>query len=566
IGKNDDKVITHDTYRGIRSHFWAHNGRNVLYVQDKGGDENYHVYSVDTKTMDVKDLTPFENVRAMVTATDPNHPNEILVSINNRDPQLHDVYRVDLASGQRTLIEENTQGFLGYQADNNLDLRVAFKSDRAGGMLMMVRDNPDSAWRNFQKVGIEDALSTGPVGFAANNKTLYVTSSIGSNTSQLREVDLADGAERVIAYDETYDVGGTLIHPTKHHVQAVSFNRQRRTWDVVDKSVEADFAALAKVRDGDFSITDRDHADRTWIVAYTMDDGPVYYYAWDRPTQKATLLFSNRKELESVKLSKVKPVSFKADDGMKIYGYLTTPPGVEAKNLPTVLFVHGGPWYRDSWGYNPVIQWLANRGYAVLQVNFRGSTGYGKDYLNAADREWGGKMHQDLIDGVNWIVKKGIADPKKVAIMGGSYGGYATLVGMTFTPDVFCCGVDIVGPSNLITFMNTIPPYWKPWESIWFKRVGDPKTEPEFLMSRSPVTKIDRIKNPLLIGQGKNDPRVNVEESRQMVEGMKKAGKDVEYVEYADEGHGFARPENRLDFFAKSEKFLAKHLGGRYEQ
>jgi dipeptidyl aminopeptidase/acylaminoacyl peptidase len=245
---------------------------------------------------------------------------------------------------------------------------------------------------------------------------------------------------------------------------------------------------------------------------------------------------------------------------------LTTPPGVGATNLPTVLFVHGGPWHRDSWGYNPVTQWLSNRGYAVLQVNFRGSTGYGKDFVNAADREWGGKMHDDLVDGVNWVIKNGVADPDRVAIMGGSYGGYATLVGMTFTPDLFCCGVDIVGPSNLITFMNTIPPYWKTWESIWWTRVGDPKTEVEFLKSRSPLFKIDRIKNPLLIGQGANDPRVKKAESRQMVEAMKKAGKTVEYIEYADEGHGFARPENRLDFFAKAEKFLTTHLGGRYEQ
>jgi dipeptidyl aminopeptidase/acylaminoacyl peptidase len=261
----------------------------------------------------------------------------------------------------------------------------------------------------------------------------------------------------------------------------------------------------------------------------------------------------------------MKPISFQARDGLTVHGYLTTPPGIPAKNLPMVLNVHGGPWWRDSWGYRPDVQWLANRGYAVLQVNFRGSTGYGKKFVNAADREWGGKMHNDLVDGVKWVIKQGIADPKRIAIFGGSYGGYATLVGLTFTPDLFCCGVDIVGPSNLITFMNTIPPYWKTWEATWWARVGHPVKDAEFLKSRSPLFKVDQITKPLLIAQGANDPRVKKTESLQMVESLKKAGKLVKYVEYPDEGHGFARPENRLDFFAKAEKFLADHVGGRYE-
>ena len=282
-------------------------------------------------------------------------------------------------------------------------------------------------------------------------------------------------------------------------------------------------------------------------------------------SKKAQLLFVNNSKLEHAKLARMEPIEFKAKDGLLIRGYLTKPVGVEHKNLPTVLLVHGGPWARDTWGYNPLAQFLANRGYAVLQVNYRGSTGYGKSFVNAGNREWAGKMHQDLIDGVDWLVKQGVADSKKVAIAGGSYGGYATLVGLTFTPDVFACGVDIVGPSSIVTLLKTIPPYWAPLKSLWTKRVGDLDKEEEFLKERSPLYKVNYITRPLLIGQGANDPRVKEAESNQIVEAMRKNGKPVEYVLYPDEGHGFQRPENRLHFFAITEQFLAKHLGGRAE-
>ncbi len=566
IGKDDDQAVTKDRKRGIRSYFWAHNNRHLLYVQDKGGDENYHVYAVDLEKMEVRDLTPVDGIRARIVGVEHKYPGQILVSINDRDARFHDVYRIDLTSGERTIEAQNDEGFMEYVADHDFKIRAAVKSDKKGGTILMVREDPASDWRTLTAWGIEDSLNSGPIGFTPGGDGLYVLNSIGSNTTQLREISLADGSERVLAKDDAYDVNDVLTHPINHQVQAVSFKKERTQWQALDPAIEADLAAIKKISDGDFGINNRDHADRTWLVYFQVDDGPVRYYAYDRKTKQGEFLFTNRKALEKVTLAEMKPISYQARDGLTIHGYLTTPPGVEATNLPTVLFVHGGPWHRDSWGYNPVTQWLSNRGYAVLQVNFRGSTGYGKDFVNAADREWGGKMHDDLVDGVNWVIKNGVADPDRVAIMGGSYGGYATLVGMTFTPDLFCCGVDIVGPSNLITFMNTIPPYWKTWESIWWTRVGDPKTEVEFLRSRSPLFKIDRIKNPLLIGQGANDPRVKKAESRQMVEAMKKAGKTVEYIEYADEGHGFARPENRLQFFAKAEKFLTTHLGGRYEQ
>jgi dipeptidyl aminopeptidase/acylaminoacyl peptidase len=302
------------------------------------------------------------------------------------------------------------------------------------------------------------------------------------------------------------------------------------------------------------------------LISYLTDDGPVYYYTYDRASKNSTLLFSNQPELEDLPLASMQPVTYPARDGLTIHGYLTLPVGVEPTNLPTVLFVHGGPWARDTWGYSPTVQWLANRGYGVLQVNYRGSTGYGKAFLNAGNREWAAKMHDDLIDAVEWLIGQGISDPKKIAIMGGSYGGYATLVGLTFTPDVFACGVDIVGPSNLITLMQSIPPYWKPLLANMYHRVGNMETEPEFLKARSPLFLVDKIIKPLLIGQGANDPRVKQAESEQIVEAMQNAGKPVEYALYTDEGHGFARPENRLHFYALAEEFLAKYLGGRFEE
>lgn len=565
VGKNDDKAVTKDRQRGIRMYFWAHDNKHILYMQDKAGEENWHVYAVNLTTNQERDLTPIEGIQARVIATEPKYPNEVLLSINDRDEKLHDVYRLDLTTGQRTLVAQNDEGFVGWEADHDLQVRGAGKVTLDGGSTLWVRDNPDSAWRTLLTVGVADSLTTGPVGFTPDGKGLYMLCSIDSNTTQLRELDIASGKEKVLASDETADVDDIFAHPIKHTIQAVSFNKDRKSWKVIDPSIEADFEAIKKIRRGDFSVINRDHGDQTWLVSFETDDGPIYYYAYDRKTKKATFLFTNRKELENLTLAQMEPISFKAGDGLTIHGYLTTPPGIPAKNLPTVLLVHGGPWYRDSWGYDPTAQWLANRGYAVLQVNFRGSTGYGKQFVNAANREWGGRMHKDLIDGVNWIINKGVADAKKIAIFGGSYGGYATLAGLTLTPDVFCCGVDIVGPSNLITFMETIPPYWKPWEAIWFTRVGDPKKEPEFLKARSPLFHVDKITRPLLIAQGANDPRVKKSESLQMVEALKKAGKTVEYHEYPDEGHGFARPENRLDFFAKAEKFLAGYLGGRYE-
>ena len=335
---------------------------------------------------------------------------------------------------------------------------------------------------------------------------------------------------------------------------------------MLDENIREDMENLKKLARGDFHGFGRDNADDTWLIGFTTDDGPVSYYAYDRNTKEGTFLFSARPELTNYTLAQMEPISFTASDGLTIHGYLTLPPGKGRNNLPMVLNVHGGPWARDTWGYNGEAQWMANRGYACLQVNFRGSSGYGKEFINAGDKEWGGKMHQDLVDAVDWAINQRIADPEKIAIYGGSYGGYAALVGATFTPELFCCAVDIVGPSNLLTWITTIPPYWATLRDIFYQRIGNPETEEEFLKSRSPLFKVDQIQIPMLIAQGANDPRVKQAESEQIVAAMKDKGLEVEYMLFEDEGHGFAKPENRLEFYAAAEQFLAKHLGGRYEE
>ena len=403
------------------------------------------------------------------------------------------------------------------------------------------------------------------VGFTPDDRGVLLISSLDANASRLVEVTLRTGESRVIAEDPQYDAGTTLRHPRSRKLEAVEFVRARREWTLVDESLRADFDVLREVRDGDFTVVSRDLEDGMWVVAYEVDDGPVFYHVYDRVARRAQPLFSNRPALESHRLAKMQPVSFEARDGMRIHGYLTLPVGLEPEDLPPVLYVHGGPWGRDVWGLDNDAQWLANRGYAVLQINFRGSTGYGKDYLNAGDRQWAAKMHDDLLDGKKWAVDQGYADPRRVCIYGGSYGGYATLVGLTFTPDEFACGVDVVGPSNLVTLLRSIPPYWAPIKAIFAKRLGDVETEVEFLESRSPLFLADRIRAPLLIAQGAHDPRVKQAESDQIVAAMRRNGQPVEYLLFPDEGHGFARPENRLKFYAAAEAFFAQYLGGRAE-
>jgi dipeptidyl aminopeptidase/acylaminoacyl peptidase len=566
-GSDGARVVTNDRDRGIREYFWAHDNRHLLYVQDKGGDENWRLYGVDLAAPDaeVRDLTPFDGVQTRVDALDKRHPDAVLVGLNNRDPALHDVYRLTLSTGVLDLVLENP-GFAGVVADTSLVVRAGAMFRDDGGVTIMVRDDGDSEWRPLLEVSEEDALSTDPIAFTADGTGLHVVTSHGANAARLVRVDVATGAITAVAEDEAgvYDVAGAYLHPDTREPQFAVILRARAEYEVLDDGVAGDLRALQALDGGDLVLQGRDHADKTWLAGFTNDDGPIRYFAYDREKQKGTFLFEHQPALSRYRLAEMEPFSLTSRDGLELHGYATFPPDVapaDRRNLPTVLNVHGGPWHRDSWGFNPEAQWFATRGYVCLQVNFRGSTGYGKAFLNAGNREWGAKMHDDLIDTVGYAIDQGWADADRVAIYGGSYGGYAALVGATFTPDVFCCAIDIVGPSNLETLIRSIPPYWAPMLSQFHNRVGNPDTEPEFMWSRSPLSRIADIRIPLLIAQGANDPRVKQAESEQIVAALKDKGIEHEYMLFPDEGHGFAKPENRMRFYTAAEKFLAQHLG-----
>jgi dipeptidyl aminopeptidase/acylaminoacyl peptidase len=559
------RVITDDADRGIRMFTWAHDGRHVLYLRDTGGDENWRLHDVDLETMRRRDLTPFDEVATQIIAAEKKFPTEILVGLNRDNPQLHDVYRLDLVSGELVKEVENP-GFIGWIADAQLVVRAGIAPQPDGGAVVMVRDSAEEEWRQLLAIDAEDALTTGPLAFSEDGRSLLAESSVGADTARLVRIDLASGDAEVLAEDPEADVTGVRLHPDTREPQIVTFLKDRSEYQVLDPSVAPDLAAIRALHPGDPSLVGADDADATWLVGFTNDAGAVPYFSYDRETRSGRFLFEHQPELSRYELAPMEPFSFTSRDGLTIHGYATFPPEAERTGLPMVLNVHGGPWARDAWGYDPEAQWLANRGYLCVQVNFRGSTGYGKAFVNAGDREWGGRMQDDLVDAVAFAVGQGWADPARVAIYGGSYGGYAALAGATFTPDLFRCAVDIVGPSNLKTLIETIPPYWAPMVAQFHRRVGDPAVDAEFLWSRSPLSRVSSIRIPLLIAQGANDPRVKQAESEQIVAALRAAGIDHEYLLFPDEGHGFAKPENRLRFYAAAERFLARHLGGRAEE
>jgi dipeptidyl aminopeptidase/acylaminoacyl peptidase len=564
IGKRDDRPVTHDRTRPIFQYYWQGDSRHVLHLQDRGGDENWRLFQTDVATGKTRDFTPNDSVQTQIIAVDPGFPSEILVAWNMRDRRYHDAYRLDLTTGRRTLVASNPGDVGGWLADNRLQVRAATATLPDGGTELRTRSGNAAEWRAVRRESPDETFSTA-AGFTPDNRGLWLLSSVGANAARLLRMDAASGATSSLAEDSVFDATGILVHPTSHALQAVQFTRQRLEWQAIDSAVSADLRTLQGVRDGDFTIDSRDRADRKWIVTYVVSDGPVAFYLYERPSRRATFLFVHRPALERYTLARMEPVAFAARDSLRLYGYLTLPPGKEPKRLPLVMLVHGGPWGRDVWGYNPDVQWLANRGYAVLQVNYRGSTGYGKAHLNAGDREWAGKMHTDLLDAKAWAVEQGYADPERTCIYGGSYGGYATLVGLAFTPGEFACGVDLVGPSNLVTLIQTIPPYWASFKAVIDKRLGKLGKDDEFLRARSPLFRADSIRAPLMIVQGANDPRVKQAESDQIVAAMRKNGQTVKYIVFPDEGHGFARPENRLRFYAAAEPFFAEYLGGRVE-
>jgi len=575
VGPADDwasaKPVTRETVRGIRIYDWAYTSDHILYSQDKDGDENWHVYCASVASGEIVDLTPYESVHAYVAHASHKAPSEILIGLNDRDPRLHDIHRVNIETGESTLVFQN-ESYASIVTDDDFAARLGVAFNERGGMDIV--ELADGEARPLMEIGPEDALTTGIEGFSASGDRLYYVDSRGRNTAALMAMDLGERETTLIAEDERVDILSIITHPTEKHPQAYGTTYLRHEWHVLDPAVQADLDYLGTVAEGELHILDRTLDDTRWLVSYVVDNDSTRYFRYDRQAGRAEFLFVGRDDLVGQPLARMHPVVIRSRDGLDLISYLTLPvsadpqsTGRPAEPVPMVLWVHGGPWGRDTWGLDPVHQWLANRGYAVLSVNFRASTGFGKAFVNAGNREWAAAAHDDLIDAVDWAVAEGIADRDRVAIGGGSYGGYATLVGVTFTPEVFACGVDIVGPSNLVTLLENLPDYWLPMLPVMTDRVGDTSTEEgrAFLLERSPLTHVDRICRPLLIGQGANDPRVKQQESDQIVAAMEEKGIPVAYVLYADEGHGFARPENRISFFAVMEAFLAEHLGGRYE-
>ena len=571
---NKAKVITNEKSRGIRSYFWSKDNNHIIYAQDKKGDENWRLYSVNIKNLEQKDLTPTDGVRASVLKLSSNFPNEMLVQLNDRIPEYFDIYRVDISTGRRELVYENKGKYLHFIADDDFNIRVGYKmlpSGEGGGYLF--EEGNTEKPKLFQKIGVEDMLTTTPLHISNDGKKLFMIDSVGRNTSALIEVDLKSFERETIHSDPRADIDDYLVDTKTKMVQGVAINYMRKEWTIVDSGIAKDLDYLKAIDDGEIEVVSRTREDDKWIVVFLKSNSPYKYYLYDRQKSIAKFLFVSNSRQENIPFAKMYPVSIKSRDGLELVTYLTIPrwlddgSGMPVKTLPLILNVHGGPNARDSWGFSPTEQWLANRGYAVLNVNYRGSTGFGKEFINAGDGQWARKMQDDLADAVKWAIDKKITEKDKVVIMGGSYGGYATLVGMTMTPDMYVAGIDIVGPSNLETLLNSIPAYWKPHLAHLIKIVGaSPETEEgkKFLKERSPLTYAKNIKKPLLIVQGANDPRVKQAESDQIVEAMKKHLIPVVYLLYSDEGHGLARPENRLSMYAHSEMFLANFVGGRF--
>jgi dipeptidyl aminopeptidase/acylaminoacyl peptidase len=573
LGTQDDRQLTAEKTHSIWHYTWTYSPNKLLFAQDFRGDENWQIYLLDAASGAIKNLTPYQGVQSRLVAVDPLHPDELIVAMNLRNRRFHDAYRLNIETGETLMVSRN--GGLQVWWTPDWQFRVLTASTTTG---LLIRESPRAPWKNIRRWprGTTGAL----LGPSRERHTIHLISSPqDGNTEALLEFDLATGAEKVIAHDPEYDAHAVFTDFATRQIQAVAFQKEKLRWQVLDPSIAEDFAALAKINTGEFTVVHpygspmlpsrslgrRDLQDKYWIVSYERDNGPTYHYLYERQKKTATLLFADRPKLENFKLAAMQPISFKSRDDLTIHGYLTLPVGVPAKNLPVVVLVHGGPWSRDQWGYSGTVQWLANRGYGVLQVNYRGSTGYGRNFIIASYKEWGAKMHDDIVDGTRWLIESGIADPKRTAIMGASFGGYATLVGLTLTPEIFTAGVSRVGISSLLTVAKNRPPYWSPWRGMYALRVGDPVKDEEMLRARSPLYFADRVQKPLLIAHGANDVRVVAQESEQMVQALREANKPVDYFVYEDEGHGINRSANRHHFHAKAEEFLARHLGGRLE-
>ena len=564
---DEARPVTAVTDRNIAGwHLWTHDNSYIIYARDQAGDENWQIWRVDLKTGESKALTPGPGVNSYVQHRSSHFPGELLIAHNARDKRYFDIYRIDVASGNANLLHLN-EGFGRFFTDNEFQVRLAVRKTENGETEYLQRGEFGD-WQRFELIEAADILTTYPIEYRSDGRELYWLDSRGRNTAAVVAQDLNNGQCRVLAEDPRSDHVSVALDPITQRPLAAARLFERTEWQALDPDFQEVLTSLTQGSHGDLSLLRFSQDRRHILYAYQYDDAPPEYFHYDRAAKRQRRLFGSMPCLEGAPLVSMKPLTVRSRDGLDLPCYLSLPNGAErGTRLPMVLLVHGGPWNRDVWGLSSSHQWLANRGYAVLSVNFRGSTGFGKAFINAANLEWAGKMHDDLIDGVDWAIAEDIADPSKIAIMGGSYGGYAALVGLTFTPEKFACAIDLVGISNLVTFINTIPEYWKPWKSLWKTRMGDFDTPEglQLLQERSPLNKADRIVRPLLIAQGANDVRVKSSESDQIVAAMQAHRIPVTYLSYPDEGHGLTRPENRRSFAAVAEAFLAAHLGGRFE-
>ncbi|OPX77566.1 MAG: Acylamino-acid-releasing enzyme [Methanosaeta sp. PtaB.Bin039] len=571
------RPVTNESNLDIFQYHWAYTNQHLLYLQDANGDTNWQIFSVNLSSGKIKNLTESQSGQAIVQALSFKYPQEIIVGMNDRNPGFHDLYRLNIETGDRILLMQNDQ-FHKFYIDDDYIIRFASELNSDAGEEVFERTKTGD-WRSFAKIGWEDELTVDVLGFDRSGSSVYMKDSRDRNTAAIYSYDTKTRERKLVLEDPRADLGGRgffrpLIHPTNKTIQAVAVDYDRINWSVLDPSIKEDMKYLQTVSSGDFFVESRSLDDNAWTVAYMRDDGPLTYYYYDRKTRTAKYLLSLRESLESFPLAKMIPVIIKSRDGLDLVSYYSLPvssdsdgDNVPDRPLPMVVFVHGGPEGRDFWGYNPIHQLLANRGYAVLSINFRGSTGFGKNFTNAAKLEYGRKMQYDLLDGVDWAVRNKIADPDRIGIMGGSYGGYAALAGLAFSPDVFACGVDMSGWSNLTYSVETTLPYSQ-WDRMRLEDfVGDLRTEGgrKMLAERSPINYADCIKRPLLISHGANDPIIDQNESAQMVQALVNRKVPVTFLLFPDEGHDVVRPKNNIALYAVVEAFFASHLGGRFE-
>ncbi len=552
------KQITAVKDRDIRSFSWK-GDKYLLYAKDNGGDENFHLYVTRSDGTGTRDLTPFDGVRADLIDDLEDHPTDLIVGLNKRNKEVFDAYRLNVETGDLKLVAENPGNIASWTTDHDGNIRVATTTDGVNQSLLY-RQNENDPWKTVITTNFKESFS--PQFFTFDNKALYGVSNIGRDKSAIVEFDPETGKETKVVFEQPeVDVSGLNYSRKRKVITSASYTTWKEQRTFFDPESEALYKTLNEKLPGyDVYIVSSNKEEDIFIVRTITDRSLGAFYLYDAKSGDLSKLADRNPWLQEDQLSEMKPIEYTSRDGLTIHGYLTLPKGRVAKNLPIVVNPHGGPWVRDNWGFNPEVQFLANRGFGVLQMNYRGSTGYGRKFWESSFRQWGLSMQDDIADGVKWLVDQGIADPKKVAIYGGSYGGYAVLEGLTKTPDLYAAGVDYVGVSNLFTFMKTVPPYWKPFLEMMYEMVGNPEKDKALFEANSPALNADRIKAPLFVAQGAKDPRVNINESNQIVEALKKHGVAVEYMIKEDEGHGFHNEENRFSFYEAMEKFLTQHL------